>query len=265
MRPPPDAILSPVVESLLCEMASDPRPLYAHYARAAFAALERGELVGAVTTSDRDRLRRALPGIEPAAAACGALFQHALLRDPPLDERDLPGWVVVEDDFRGGLVVLVHELAHFRNRWPVWRAAAASVPCVDSALTRGPGAGQLGWVRAQFLNEVAARHTAYLAEEGSTPARVPLPARGAFFECAVKIASYPHVYNDTGPMQRLVARGDDGLLRDQVAAWFDGLRSFLFFEPGGDDDRAHRRWLDDEIAHASLGRRAPRVAAEGTL
>ena len=262
---PTHATVSPDVEVLLHEMAADPRPLYAQYGRAAFAALSRGDLVGAVTTSDRGRLRRALPGIEPAAAASGALFQHALLRNPPRDERDLPGWIVVEDDFRGGLVVLVHELAHFRNRWPVWCEAARPAPHVDPAMVRGTGAPELGWVRAQFLNELAARHTAFLAEEGRAPAFAPLPPTGALFECAVKIASYPHVYNDTGPMQRLVARRDEALLRDQVGAWFEGLRTFLFFEPGADHDRAHRRWLEAEVAHAALGHRAPRAEAEGTL
>lgn len=261
----PHPALSPLVEELLHAMAADPRPLYAQYAREAFTALARGDLVGAVTSSERGRLRRALPGVDPAAAASGALFQCTYLRDPPRDERDMPGWVVVEDRFGGGLVVLVHELAHFRNRWVVWREAGRPAPAADPTMERGAGARELGWVRAQFLNELAARHTAYLAEEGRAPARAPLPPAGSLFECAVKIASYPHVYNDAGPMQRLVARGDEGLLRAQVGLWFGAIRSFLFYEPGGDDDRAHRAWLEAESDHAALGRRAPRRPAEGTL
>ncbi len=261
----PHAALSPAVEALLRAMAEDPRPLYARHAREAFAALERGELVGAVTNAERGRLRRALPGVEPAAAPSGAIFQCVYACNPPRDERDMPGWVVVDDDFRGGMMVLVHELAHFFNRWVVWREAGQPAPACDPAMERGPGAREIGWVRAQFLNELAARHTAFLAEEGRAPARGPLPPEGALFECAVKIASYPQVYNDTGPMQRLLARGDDGLVRDQVGRWFGGLRSFLFYEPGGPDDRAHRAWLDAESAHAALGRRAPRIDAEGTL
>ena len=90
-------------------------------------------------------------------------------------------------------------------------------------------------------------------------------AEGALFACAIKIASYPHVYNDVAVMPALLARGDRALLRDQVGAWFGALDRFPFFAPGSAMDRAHRAWLAREIAVAARGRAAPEVDAEGTI
>jgi hypothetical protein len=127
----------------------------------------------------------------------------------------------------------------------------------------GDGA-RAGWLRATFVNEVAARHTAYLGHVAARP-EASMPEPGSLFGCAVATARYPEIYSDDGPMARLLALGDEDLLRDQVGRWLQGLESFVFFEPGTASAEAHEAYLRREVALASAGRAAPRVVGDGTL
>lgn len=255
------ARVAPELAALLRAMRDGRAPIGVVCARAAIAGLESGHLRGLQTSS-----RRALvPGAEGAPAVeHGAIFQARYRRAAPRDESDVEGWVITEDGFRGGAVVLAHELTHYRARWVTYDVARSGARLVDPSVARGVDKVALGWVRAQLLNEIAARHVAYLLE-GATSPEEGLPAEGALFACAVKIASYPHVYNDDAVMPALLARGDRALLRDQVGAWLAALDRFPFFLPGTAMARAHGAWLAREIALASRGRAAPEVDAEGTI
>jgi hypothetical protein len=257
------ARVHPPLRDLLCSMLSDPRPAYAAAAAAAAAGLDDGTLLGLLASADRGRITAWLRGVVPAEARGGALFQCIELASPPRSGADLPGWILVADDYGGGALVLAHEIAHYRNRLVVHLEARQPAPLVDLSLASGLPDAAVRGVRASFLNEVAARHTAYLAQEGASPA-TRLPEPGALFACAVKIAQYPEVYNDCGLMRRLLSRGDDDLLRDQVGLWLEPLAAFSFFEPGP-LEAAHRAYLVEETSLAAAGRAAPRVPAEGTL
>jgi hypothetical protein len=259
------SVVDPLARALLADMARASSPAYIAAAEAASAAFDDGTLLGILCSRDRSRLGGLPRGVDVAQAQVGALFQCAARRTPPRDDGDLPGWIVLADDYAGGTLVLTHEIAHFRNRLRVWRAAYSAVVLVDEAMAEGIDPVEVGWVRATFLNEVAARHTAYLADTGFTPGRDALPQPGALFACARTIASYPEVYNDTGVVRRLLARGDEALVRDQVGAWLEGLEAFSFFAPGSEHERLHRAYLEAEVALAAQGRDAPCVDAEGTL
>lgn len=258
------ARVAPELAALLRSMLADGRVLCRDVAEAAVRDLASGHLVGIQTSSRRGLLAETRRSARPLPVEGGAICQVEPLRATPRDERDLAGWIVTQDGFRGGSMVLAHELTHFRGRFVAWQLAGEATPMVDPSLAALTDPGRLAWIRSQLVNEVAARHAAWLAETGATP-DAGMPARGALFACAVKIASYPVVYADVGPMTALVARGDDDLLRDQVGAWLPGLERFPFFEVGSARAKAHSSWLADEVALASLGRRAPRVSAEGTL
>ena len=231
--------------------------------------LAAGLLLGLQTSSRRGYLargagRRAPGPVQPVEVTSGAVCQSVYLRNDPRDERDVLGFVVTQDGFRGGPVVLAHELTHFRARHVVWSLARGPLPAPFPWLLAGRDRARAGWVRAQLLNEIAARHAAFLVAEVVSPA-ARLPELGALFACGVKISSYPAVYLDDGTMAALVAEGDDDALHDQVGAWMQGLERFPFFDPGSPDEAAHRPWLERELALARLGRHAPRVAAEGTV
>lgn len=255
--------VAPELAVLVRAMLADPRPAYAAGARAAIEALEAGTLVGIQRSSSRDLLATVDPRAVAVAAEVGALCQCLETQSPPGDEGDLLGWIVTQDGFAGGAMVLVHEISHFRNRFVVWQMAQEHAPLLaqDSAL--GIPHARIRWVRAQLLNEIAARHTAFLAEEGRAPGG-PMPTPAAFFACAVKIAGYPAVYNDVGVMARVVARRDPELLRMQVASWLRGLERFAFFAPDGADAGAHAAWLTEVVAYAEGGG-MPAEIAEGTL
>ena len=126
---------------------------------------------------------------------------------------------------------------------------------------------KVAWVRARLLDEIAARHVAFLAEKGVDPTATEpgWPPPGALFACAVKIATYPEIYGDRGYVASVIDPGGRDALRDLVGRWFEGLAGFHFFESGSRRTRAHARWLDREIAVARAGRHAPDVAPEGTL
>ena len=86
------------------------------------------------------------------AAASGALFQCAYLREPPRDERDMPGWVVVEDRFGGGLVVLgeterdaAHCAVMLQRRNIMASACAGSVVDGMDFIHRGSFDSEMGW------------------------------------------------------------------------------------------------------------------------
>lgn len=256
--------VAPELAALVRAMLADPRALCRDIAAAAVHDLETGHLVGIQTSSRRGLLIEVRASSRPLPVEGGAICQCEPTRSAPRDERDLVGWIVTQDGFRGGSMVLAHELTHFRGRGVAWQLAEEPAPMVEPALSSLAEPARLRWIRSQLVNEVAARHAAWLAETGATPEN-GMPARGALFACAVKIASYPAVYADVGPMTALVARGDDDLLRDQVGLWLAGLERFPFFEARSPRAAAHAAWLADEVALAREGRRAPRLDAEGTL
>lgn len=257
------ARVSPELAPLVRTLLADPRPAYSVAAQAALDALTSGELVGLHTSSRRAWIATRLHAADPVDVTTGAVFQAHYVTYPPASARDIRGWIVTQDGFASTLV-LVHELAHFRNRHVVWSATQAPAALVDPALGAGFTAAQIQGVRASLLNEIAARHTAYLTETGDGPF-TGLPGPGQLFACAVKIASYPSVYNDCGVMQRLVDRADPAALADQVGLWLGGLSRFVFFEEGSEEQAAHAAWIAQEERIAIHGRDAPRVEAKGTL
>lgn len=233
-------------------MAADPRPAYRDGAKAALSAHRAGTLVGFVVDRDRPLVEATL-GTSLSPCRGGAYVQ--VVRRPPVRSADDLPAVVVTADAVPGDPVLVHEICHFRNRFAVDALARTPAPFVASDVTPR--------VLAGLVNELAARHTAFLAEEDRGP-HTSLPGPGALFACAVIIASYPATYSDDGTMARVVAAGEDRL-RDVVGSVLEGLLAFHFFAEKSDLGRRHRAWLADEAALAKLGRRAPRVPAEGTI
>ena len=256
--------VSGAVAPILSAMQADARPGYAESAARAIDALRSGQLAGIQATSSRFWITVREPLARPAPASSGALFQCLELANPPHSERDIVGWIVVADNYAGGPLVLVHELSHFFNRFVVRTRAQQDAELVLEELADGIDPARLRWTRAQLLNEIAARHMAWLSDTGIDPGRSEMPEAGALFACAVKIASYPEVYHDAGVMQRLLERQRPELLRDQVGRWFSGLRGFGFFEPGSAREHEHARWLESEIEIASRGRDAPETVAGGT-
>ncbi len=257
--------IAPDLASIVSSMLRDRRPGYAQPAAAALEALRSGLLAGIQTASTRFWIPLRQPAARPLAPASGAHVQVIHLRTPPRDERDMAGWIVTQDGFRSGALVMVHELSHFLNRWIVWQSSEQTPRLVDGSLADGIDPQTVRWVRARLLDEIAARHLAWLGEEGIVPGRCVMPEPGAFFACAVKIASYPEVYADASLMPRLLSRGDRDALRDQVGMWFGALRGFRWFDPGTDVAREHARWLERECEVAEKGRRAPDPIAVGTL
>jgi hypothetical protein len=258
-------LVSSSLVTILEQMLGDTRAAYRDCATWALDGLADKTLLGVRVSSGRHWITLRDHRARPVAVSIGAVFQCMVNHDPPQGAWDMPGWIVVQDGYRGGALVLAHELGHFANRYVVWRRQQESADLVDASSGAGLGERPIRATRAHFLNELAARHLAYLAETGTDPTCTPMPAPGALFACAVTIASYPEVYADCGVMQRLLARGDDALLRDQVGAWMPGLRDFAFFAAGTTRCEAHARWLETEIEVGRQGRRAPVVAAEGTL
>ena len=250
---------------VLRAMLDDVRMGYRESAYRALQALGDGHLVGIqagagrLWISVRDFRARAWP------AASGALFQCIEKRSPPRSEHDMVGWIVIADNYSGGALVLVHELCHFFNRFVVWLRSQQPAPVVDRRLNDDFDPAVVRCVRARLLNEIAARHMAWLSDAGIDPPRSAMPDPGSLFACAVKIASYPEVYNDPGWMRRLIARGDASLLRDQVGLWFAGLAGFHFFSPGSGRALEHARWLASEIETARRGANAPDLPPVGTL
>jgi len=257
--------IAPELSPILASMLQDSRPGYRQPATAVMHALRSGQLAGIQTASRRFWITLCHFRARPLAPASGAHVQVLPKRNPPRAQEDLVGWIVTQNDYRSGPLVMVHEMSHFLNRFVVWRCAEQPAALVDPALADGMDPGVVRWVRARLLDEIAARHMAWLGEEGITPGTTTMPEPGAFFACAVKIASYPEVYADTGLMPRLLARGDRDALRDQIGLWFPALRDFRWFDPGTSLARAHAGWLARECELASEGRNAPEVIAVGTL
>ena len=201
----------------------------------------------------------------PVPCGVGALFQCFERRLPPRDEGDLPGWIVVQDGYAGGTLVLVHELAHFANRFVAWQRRREPVDVFPGYGAWEPSA--VAAIRARLLDEIAARHVAYLAETGLNPKdpATRWPSPGALFACAVKIASYPEIYADPGYVPKILATEGRDALRDLVGTWFAGLAGFHFFEAGTRRADKHAEWLDTEVQVAALGSEAPEVEPEGTL
>ncbi|MBI5536428.1 MAG: hypothetical protein HY898_27145 [Deltaproteobacteria bacterium] len=252
--------VSPLLAPVLAAMLEDPRPAYAQAARCAVDAIEAGTLVALQSSGTRYWICLREPRARPAAAAVGAIFQCLYRSWPPRSDQDITGWIVVQDGYASGALVLVHEIGHFLNRLVVWQRTQQAADLVEPWIAQGLEEGVARTVRARLLDEIAARHLAWLAQEGRVPGVTAMPEPGAMFACAVKIASYPEVYGDTVLMPRVIARAD--LLRAQVAAWMPGLRGFRFFDPSSKEAVHHAQWLDGEI---ELGVRAPLVAPEGTL
>jgi hypothetical protein len=246
-------------------MLDESRPAYAWASRLAVEGLNRGTLVGIQSSWSRFWITLHEHRARPARCGVGAIFQAMDRRGVSPASREIVGWIVLQNDYRAGALVLVHEIGHWIHRAEVRQAATREVELVDASLAQGFPIEALKWTRAQFLNELAARHLAWLAESGADPGVGRMPEPGALFACAVKIASYPEIYNDCGVMKRLVERGDDGALRDQVGSWMQGLVDFAYFEARSERAAAHRRWLQEEVRLAADGRRAPVTAAEGTL
>lgn len=257
--------VSPTVAPLLDAMLNDPRPAYAHAALSAAQSLEAGTLVGIQTNTERFWIRSRVRDAQPIAAPSGAHVQCHYLRSPPRTANDVLAWVIVQDGYAGGAMVMAHELCHMTNRFNVWRLAQSGGDLVDASLGEGFSDEQIGWVKATFVNEVAARHVAYLGESGARPGQHPMPSTGSLVGCATTISRYPVIYNDCGVMQRLLDRHDEPLLRDQVGRWFQSVIDLDFFSPGSDFAKAHHAFLEAECAHASLGRHAPVVFGDGTL
>jgi len=253
--------VSPSASPVLEEMANHPSPAYRDAAWLAARALHNGTLVGIHSSSRRFLITLRQHRARPVAARVGALFQCLERRSPPSSEDDLPGWIVLQDGYRGGRLVMVHELSHFANRLVVWRLYRDRITATS---TYSPEV--VAMVRARLLDEIAARHVAFLAETGvdpDSPAQV-WPSPGALFACAVKIASYPEIYTDPGYVTEARDRGRDAL-RDLVGSWFPALATFPFYREGTRRARVHKRWLEREAAVASLGRNAPERPPEGTL
>ncbi|MFO0661148.1 MAG: hypothetical protein U0165_15150 [Polyangiaceae bacterium] len=258
-------IVSPTIAPLLESMLASPRPAYAHAARFAREEIEARSLIGIQTSTEAFWIRSRARGAPVLTAAAGAHVQTHNLRSSPRSARDILCWVVVQDGFTGGAMVMAHELCHMKNRFAVWQLAQQPPDLVDLALGDGFSREQLGWVRATFVNEVAARHVAYLGEANVRPGETPMPEKGSLVGCATTIARYPAIYNDCGVMQRLLNLRDENLLRDQVGRWFAGLRGFTFFAPDSPFHEAHVAFLEAEIEHASMGHRVPWVVGDGTL
>jgi len=253
------------VAPILEQMLDDPRPGYGQSARAALDALQRGTLAGIQSSSTRHWIALQEPSARPAPASVGAIFQYHARAWPPRSELDMIGWIVVQDGYGSGPLVLVHELGHFLNRFVIWQRTQQDPPLIDPSIAQGIPPDVVRTVRARLLDEIAARHLAWLAQEGKVPGETQMPDAGALMACAVKIASYPQVYGDTMLMPGLLRRGDADLLRDLVGAWMSGLRGLRFFDPGTAVAEHHKQWLDHEIETAALGRNAPLMAPEGTL
>ena len=177
----------------------------------------------------------------------------------------LRGWIVVQDGYAGGSLVLVHELSHFANRFVVWQRHREAVDVFPGHGSWEPST--VAMVRARLLDEIAARHVAYLAETGLDPedSATRWPAPGALFACAVKIASYPEIYADPGYIPGILASEGRDALRDLVGTWFAGLEGFHFFEAGTRRAEIHAAWLAEEARVAAMGSEAPEVVPEGTL
>lgn len=256
--------MAPLVAPTLEQMLESHHVAYRDAAELTCRSLARGSLVAIQTSRSRFLITLRCFRARPVPAPVGALFQCLERRHPPRDERDLQGWIVVQDGFSGGRLVLVHEVSHFANRFVVWQRRREPVEV-------WPGIGwdpaQVAEVRARLLDEIAARHVAFLAETGLDPdsADPRWPRPGALFACAVKIASYPEVYADPGYVPAVIAQDGPDALRDLVGTWLDGLRGFHFYQRGTRRALTHARWLDEEIALARRGSEAPEVEAEGTL
>ncbi len=255
----PTRVCAPAAK-LIRGMLQDGRPGYAWASRVAVDAIERGMLVGIQSSWCRFLITLHEPRARPAPCRTGAIFQAM----PARRGHDTIGWIVLANDYRGGALVLVHEIGHFIHRDEVRRQAEQDAPLRDEAWGDGLASDAIQGTRAQFLNELAARHLAWLSESGADPGRRPMPKPGALFACAVKIASYPEIYNDCGVVRRVVASGTDAL-RDQVGLWMQGFEAFRFFEEGSMRQAEHGRWLLHEVGLAAAGSRAPHVDAEGTL
>ena len=254
------------VAAILEQMLVSGHAAYQDASSLACHALAQGTLIGIQSTSKRFLITLRSFRARPVAARIGALFQCIERRSPPTSEQDLLGWIVVQDGYGGGRLVMVHELSHFANRFVVWQRHRDAVEPVRG-LPRRWDPATVAMVRARLLDEVAARHVAYLAETGLNPERKGQrwPAPGALFACAVKIASYPEIYADPGYVTEVMAAGGREALRDLVGGWFAGLVGFQFFRTGTQRQHIHTRWLEDEARLAAMGRRAPEVEPEGTL
>jgi hypothetical protein len=236
-------------------MATHASPAYRDAAELAARCLHAGTLVGIHESNHRFLITLRQWQARPAHAPSGALFQCLARRSPPLSGNDLPGWIVLQNGFRGGRLIMVHELSHFANRFLVWRLGHAPGFSRNEAM-----------VRSRWLDEVAARHLAYLAESAIDPeaSHPAWPAPGALFACAVKIASYPEIYHDSGLVTTVRDQGRPAL-RDLVGSWFPSLTQFCFYQNGSLRAEKHKKWLENESALARLGRNAPDVPPEGTL
>lgn len=254
--------VAPELVPVLEEMLASASPAYRDAAELACEALKRGELLGIQTSSRRFLVLLRDLRARPAPAPAGALFQCLARRLPPENDADLPGWIIAEDHYRGGKLIMAHELAHFANRLALWNQRSEP-----------PNISVHGWdptivatVRARFLDEVAARHTAFLAESSLDADTNPSwPAPGALFACAVKIATYPEVFGDPGVTQTVIKDGGRPALRSLLGGWFSGLRGLRFYRPGTSRATRHAEWLETELACAALGNDAPDVEPEGTL
>ena len=258
-------LVSPTLAPLLDEMLRDVRPAYADASNAVLEGLEDGVLLGVQSSTERFWIASHAAGVHPQACLGGAHVQCHYTRAAPRDARDILSWIVVQDGYRGGAMVMAHEICHMANRFQVWQRAQEDPELVDPSLGQGFTREQLSWVKATYINEVAARHVAYLGESAARPGVTPMPATGSLVGCATTIARYPEIYNDCGVMRRLLDRNDEGLLRDQVGRWFQGLRGFRFYTPGTSFAIAHARFLEGELAHAEHGKNVPWVVGDGTL
>jgi hypothetical protein len=255
-----DPTLTPILEDMLaCDS-----PAYRDAATLAGRALQAASLLGIQTSSRRFLITLRSFRARPVAATSGALFQCLEKRSPPTQDLDLPGWIVVQDGYGGGKLVMVHELSHFANRLEVWRLHRDPLPPQNVA---SRFSHIVATVRARLLDEIAARHVAFLADTHVNPedSSQPWPEPGALFACAVKIASYPEIYGDPGYVASVTEKGGRDALRDLVGAWFPALKRFRFYSQGSRRADLHARWLDEECRVASKGREAPDVPAEGTL
>lgn len=256
-----DPTLTPILEGML----GSESPAYRDAATLAGRALHAGSLLGIHASSRRFLITLRSFRARPVAAKSGALFQCLEKRSPPVHDRDLPGWIVVQDGYRGGSLVIVHELSHFANRLVVWQLHRDPVPRRD--VGKDFDSHVVATVRARLLDEIAARHVAFLADSHVDPddSSQRWPEPGALFACAVKIASYPEIYGDPGYVSTVTEEGGRDALRDLVGEWFPTLRRFRFYAEGSRRAELHARWLEEECRVASLGREAPDVPPEGTL
>jgi hypothetical protein len=140
------------------------------------------------------------------------------------------GMVVLDDahsrSTRDLILVLCHELNHFRNRGT--QEAIEADTSQDIAGVTGFSAAELAETRRQFVDEVVARHVEWWAawtmrmhRLGGAVADVDPPEPAALFaDCrdfAMNAAGRPP-YDPFGYWDGLLARGDDGFER-QVAGW----------------------------------------------